>query len=170
MRASAGACAGRAWPGRGPPRPGASPAGDRGRLPPSTGVVAAASAPVGLVVAAVHAFWAFGGTAGLDAEYSAETGVVSAAHGLCALAAAAGSLLLARGGAFRAIWPLALAWTGAGATLTWGAWMLIASAGPQLDGGERPAAALLLTYAGQMITGLLAAAVLVRYLGSRRPA
>ncbi|MFB6617945.1 hypothetical protein ACIGFK_09095 [Streptomyces sp. NPDC085524] len=141
-------------------------------LPPSTGVVAAASAAAGLAVAAAHAYWALGGTAGLGAEraaaYSAETAVVTVVHGMCALAAGAGALLLARGGRASARWPLALTWTGAGATLTWGAWMTVASLGPQLDGGEGPAAAALLTYAGQMITGSLAAAVLTRFLISRR--
>ncbi|WP_404960785.1 hypothetical protein [Streptomyces sp. 147326] len=146
--------------------------GVRGRLPSSTGVVAAAAAAAGLAVAAVCAYWAFGGTAGLGAEqaaaHSAETGVVSAVHGMWALAAGAGALLLARGGGLRARWQFALAWVGAGATLTWGAWMLTASLGPQLDGGEGPSAAALLAYAGQMITGSLAAAVLTRFLISRR--
>ncbi|MFF3624162.1 hypothetical protein [Streptomyces sp. NPDC002467] len=142
------------------------------RLPSSTGVVAAASAAAGLAVGAVHAYWAFGGGAGLGAEraaaYSAETAVVTVVHGTCALAAGAGALLLARGGSLRARWPLALTWVGAGAALAWGAWMLTASLGPQLDGGEGPPAAVLLTYAGQMITGSLAAAVLTRFLISRR--
>ncbi|WP_327413298.1 hypothetical protein [Streptomyces sp. NBC_01233] len=141
------------------------------RLPSSTGVVAAAAAAAGLAVAAVYAYWAFGGTAGLGGEqaaaHSAETGVVSAVHGMCALAAGAGALLLARGGGLRVRWPLGLAWVGAGAALTWGAWMLIASLGPQLDGGEGPSSAALLAYAGQMITGSLAAAVLTRFLISR---
>lgn len=94
------------------------------RLPSSTGVVAGAAAATGLAVSAVYAYWAFGGTAWLGAEraaaYSAETAVVSAAHGMCALAAGAGALLLARGGDVRARWPLGLAWIGAGATLSWG--------------------------------------------------
>ncbi|MFG2984519.1 hypothetical protein ACGFYQ_25210 [Streptomyces sp. NPDC048258] len=163
---------GRLW--RGVPGLGVAPDGVWGRLPSSTGVVAGAAAAAGVAVAAVYAYWAFGGTAWLDAEraaaHSAETAVVSAAHGVCALAAGAGALLLARGGGFRARWPLGLAWIGAGATLSWGTWMLIASLGPQLDGGEGPAAAILLTYAGQMITGSLAAIVLTRFLISRREA
>ncbi|MFB7465385.1 hypothetical protein ACFCZ1_18150 [Streptomyces sp. NPDC056224] len=161
---------GRRW--QGVLGPQVIPDGVRGRFPSSTGVVAGAAAAAGLAVAAVHAYWAFGGTAWLGAEraaaYSAETAVVSAAHGLCALAAGAGALLLARGGKSRAWWPLGLAWIGAGATLTWGTWMLITSLGPQVDGGEGPATATLLTYAGQMITGALAAAVLTRFLISRR--
>ncbi|MEW2138400.1 hypothetical protein AB0892_17665 [Streptomyces sp. NPDC005409] len=146
-------------------------AGSR-RLPSSTGVAAAAAAAAGLAVAALHAYWAFGGTAGMDAEavasFSTETAVVTAVHGICALAAGAGALLLARGGALRAWWPLGLAWTGAGATLTWGAWTLVATLGPELDGGEGPSGTAQLIYAGQMITGSLAAAVLARFLISRR--
>ncbi|MFD9410442.1 hypothetical protein ACFWBN_25980 [Streptomyces sp. NPDC059989] len=141
-------------------------------LPSSTGVVAAAAAATGLAIAAVHAYWAFGGTAGLDAEqvagFSTARAVVTAVHGMCALGAGAGALLLARGGEIRARWPLGLAWIGAGATLSWGTWMLIATLGPQLDGGEGPSGTAQLIYAGQMITGSLAAAVLARFLISRR--
>ncbi|MFD9359266.1 hypothetical protein [Streptomyces sp. NPDC060031] len=143
------------------------------RLPPSTGVVAGAAAPAGLMVGAVHLYWAFGGTAALGAEraaeYSAAAGVVSAVHGACALAAGAGAMLLARarGRERRGRWPLALAWTGSAATLTWGLWMLIASLGPELDGGEGPTRATLLIYAGQMITGSLGAVVVTRFLTSR---
>lgn len=144
------------------------------RLPPSTGVVAGAAAAAGAAVAAVYLYWAFGGAAGLNAEraavYSAETGVVSAAHGMCALLAGAGALLLALGGARRAWWPLALGWIGSSATLTWGMWMLAASMGPSFSSDEQSTGAMFLTYSGQMITGLLAAAVLFRFLGSRRRA
>ncbi|MEU9084246.1 hypothetical protein [Streptomyces sp. NPDC048357] len=142
------------------------------RLPSSTGVVAAAAAAAGAAVGAVYAYWAIGGTAGLGAEQaaaqSAETGVVAVAHAMCALAAGAGALLLARGRGLRARWPLALAWVGSAAALSWGAWVLIAALGPQPDGGEGPSAAALLAYAGQMITGSLAAVVLSRFLISRR--
>ncbi|WP_143196814.1 hypothetical protein [Streptomyces sp. CB00455] len=142
------------------------------RLPSSTGVVAAAAAAAGLMVAGVHAYWAFGGTAGLQADraaaYSAQRGVVSAVHGMCALAAGLGAWLLARGGKRRARWAPALAWTGSAATLCWGLWMLIGSLGPELDGGEGPSAGVLLIYAGQMVTGSLAVLVLTRFLAARR--
>ncbi|MGW0389681.1 hypothetical protein ACWDYJ_02045 [Streptomyces sp. NPDC003042] len=144
------------------------------RLPSPTGVVAGAAGVAGVVVGAAHAYWAFGGSAGLSvrqaALYSAERGVVSAAHGICALAAAAGALLLARGGAGRARWPLALTWIGSAATLSWGMWLLIAALGPDFGPDEGPTGVNFLIYAGQMITGLLAAAVLTRYLNSRRAA
>ncbi|MEU6899816.1 hypothetical protein [Streptomyces virginiae] len=142
------------------------------RLPSPTGVVAAAAASGALVLAAMFLYWAFGGTAGLSAErvgaHSAESAVGSVAHAVCALAAGAGAVFLARGGALGARWPLRLTWVGAAATLAWGSWMLIASLGPQLDGGEGTSGITQLIYAGQMVTGSLAAAVLIRFLISRR--
>ncbi|WP_328740257.1 hypothetical protein OHA91_28425 [Streptomyces erythrochromogenes] len=142
------------------------------RLPSPTGVVAAAAASGALVLGAMFLYWAFGGTAGLDAEqgeaHSAEPAVGSLAHATCALAAGAGALLLARGGALRAWWPLGLAWVGAAATLAWGAWLLVASLGPQLGQGEGPSTAAQLIYAGQMVTGSLATVALTRFLISRR--
>ncbi|MFJ3964455.1 hypothetical protein [Streptomyces sp. NPDC090036] len=142
------------------------------RLPPSTGVVAAAAAVGSLAIAAVYGYWTFGGTAGLGAanvaDRSSDTAVGSATHVLCALAAAAGALLLARGGTLPASRPLGLAWIGGAATLSWGAWMLIASTGPQLDGGEGPPATMVLIYAGQVITGLLTGTVLIRFLTAPR--
>ncbi|MGW7328116.1 hypothetical protein ACWGIU_05755 [Streptomyces sp. NPDC054840] len=143
------------------------------RLPSSTGVVAAAAAAVGLPVAGVLVYWAFGGAAGLGAEraaaHSADTAVVSAVHAVCAVAAGAGALLLARGGMMRARWPLGLAWVGGAATLCWGTWEMISVLGPQLDGGEAPSGTTLLIYAGQMLTGLLTGTVLIRFLATRRP-
>ncbi|MFD4243040.1 hypothetical protein ACFWP3_15760 [Streptomyces sp. NPDC058525] len=165
------------WGRRRPGGPGlrVSPDGVRGRLPSSTGVAAAASAAAGLAVAAVYAYRAFGGTAWLSAEqaasYTAEAGMAPAAHAICALAAGAGAVLLARGGRLTARWSrwaLGAAWTGSGAALSWGTWMLVASLGPQLDGGEGPGGAVLVAYAGQMITGLLSATVLIRFLTARR--
>ncbi|KJY24096.1 hypothetical protein [Streptomyces katrae] len=143
----------------------------RGRLSSPTGVVAGAAALAGAVAGAVQLYWAFGGSAGLPAErvaaYSAETGVVSGAHAICALAAAAGALMLARGGALPAKWPLALTWIGASAAASWGAWTLIAVLGVNLGEGEPSTTAFFLAYADQMITGLLAGAVLVRHLLTR---
>ncbi|MFJ3857645.1 hypothetical protein ACIPRL_15570 [Streptomyces sp. NPDC090085] len=142
------------------------------RLPSPTGVVAAAAASGALVLGVLFLSWAFGGTVGLSAgqaeAHSAETAAGSVAHAVCALAAGAGALLLAHGGSLRARWPLGLAWVGAAATLAWGAWMLIASLGPQLDRGEGPSAAAQLIYAAQMVTGSLATAVVTRFLISRR--
>ncbi|MFK0256905.1 hypothetical protein [Streptomyces sp. NPDC090445] len=141
------------------------------RLPSPTGVVAGAAATVGAAVAAIHLYWAFGGTAWLDAkqvaQYSAETGVGSAVHGLCALAAGAGALLLARGGALRARWPLALAWVGSSATLGWGLWMLVAMLGLEFGDTAHISPMIFLAYAGQVLAGCLSAAVLARFTRSR---
>lgn len=141
------------------------------RLPSPTGVVAGAAVALGAAVTAVHLYWAFGGAAGLSAEqvavYSAETGVVNAVHAMCALVAAAGALLLARGGDRAVRWPLGLAWIGSAATLSWGAWLLIAALGPDVA-GDPPSAMIYLAYSGQMITGMLGTVALTRFLASRR--
>ncbi|MDD9381973.1 hypothetical protein M8Z33_36070 [Streptomyces sp. ZAF1911] len=142
------------------------------RLPSPTGVVAGAAAVLAAVVAATHFYWALGGTAGQNAsqiaQYSSDTAVGSAVHGICALTAAAGALLLARGGTRRAGWPLAVAWTGSAATLCWGMWMLAAFSSGDPAPGEQTTTASYLIYAGQMITALLATAVLGRFLAGRR--
>ncbi|MGW7101987.1 hypothetical protein [Streptomyces sp. NPDC054838] len=143
------------------------------RLPSPTGVVAGAAAVMAVAVAAVQLHWAFGGEAGLSAsqiaQFNPQTGAVSATHAMCALAAGAGAVNLARGGARQARWALALAWTGAAAAACWGLWLLIALTATT-DPATEVTTAMVLTYAGQMITGLLAAAVLARFLASRRTA
>ncbi|WP_405494277.1 hypothetical protein [Streptomyces sp. NBC_00096] len=144
------------------------------RLPSPTGVVAGAAAALAAVVAGTHFYWASGGTAGRNAaqiaQYSSDAGVVSAVHGICALTAGAGAVLLARGGVRRARWPLAVAWTGSAATLCWGMWMLAAFTSGDPGPDERTTTASYLIYAGQMITALLATAVTGRFLAGRRAA
>ncbi|WP_078904858.1 hypothetical protein [Streptomyces xanthophaeus] len=144
------------------------------RLPPSTGVMAAAAALVGAAVGGAHLYWAFGGTAGLAEErvasWSVEASVGSAVHGVCAVVAGAVAVLLARGGRRGARWPLAVAWTSSAATACWGLWMLTAYAGQDFGPAEETTLIMYLPYAGQMITGLLSVAVLTRFLISRRPA
>ncbi|MEU8775272.1 hypothetical protein [Streptomyces sp. NPDC048606] len=142
------------------------------RLPSPTGVVTAAAVVTGAVVAAVHLYWAFGGSAGLPAArvalYSAETGAGSAALALFVLGAATGAVLLARGGARSARAPMALAWVCAAASLCWGGWLTVALLAPDIGGAEGDTRVMGLIYAGQMITGLLASIVVVRSLRSRR--
>ncbi|MEU5806819.1 hypothetical protein [Streptomyces sp. NPDC047718] len=141
------------------------------RLPSPTGVVAGAAATVGAAVGAIPLYWAVGGAAWLSArqvaQYSAESGVISAVHGLCALAAGAGALLLARGGGVRVRWPLALAWIGSSASLGWGLWLLTAVLGLEFADSERLSPMIYLAYAGQVIVGGLCAAVLARFTRSR---
>ncbi|MBT2451713.1 hypothetical protein J7F03_32565 [Streptomyces sp. ISL-43] len=142
-------------------------------LPSPTGVVAGSAAALSVVVALTHFYWAFGGTAGHNAsqiaQYSSDTAVGSAVHGICALTAGAGAVLLAKGGARRAWWPLAVAWTGSAATLCWGMWLMVAATGGGTGPDERTTTATYLIYAGQMITALLAASVMGRFLAGRRP-
>lgn len=144
------------------------------RLPSPTGVVAGAATALAAVVAAVHLYWAFGGTAGQNADqiaqYSSDAGTVSFVHAVCALTAAAGAVLLARGGDRRAWWPLGIAWTGSAATLCWGMWMMTAVMGGDPGPGAATTTATYLIYAGQMIIGLLAVSVMARFLATRRAA
>ncbi|MFF3431083.1 hypothetical protein [Streptomyces sp. NPDC002602] len=144
------------------------------RLPPSTGVVAGAAAVMALAVAAAYVYWGLGGTVGQNptqiARYSSDSGVVSVAHAICALAAGAGSVWLARGGRSRARGPLAVAWIGSSATLSWAMWLALALLGAGSGPGERPTAGTLLLYAAQVIIGLLATTVLTRFLAARRTA
>lgn len=127
-----------------------------------------------LAVAAAYVYWGFGGTAGQNptqiARYSSDSGVVSVAHAICALAAGAGSVWLAQGGSRRARGPLAVAWIGSSATLSWGMWLAVALLGAGSGPDERPTAATVLLYAAQMIIGLLAVTVLTRFLAARREA
>ncbi|MEV0409288.1 hypothetical protein AB0I68_00430 [Streptomyces sp. NPDC050448] len=143
------------------------------RLPSPTGVVAGAAAVLAVAAAAMHLTWAFGGTVGLSAsqisQFSPQTGAVFATHGICLLVAGAGAVNLARGGARQARWALAVAWIGSAAAAGWGLWLLISSMGTT-DPAKEVTTVMVLTYAGQMITGLLAAVVLTRFLGSRRTA
>ncbi|WP_241695010.1 hypothetical protein [Streptomyces sp. C] len=118
---------------------GAGQGASQRRLPSPTGVVAGAAALAGTAVGAAFLYWAFGGSAGLSAQrvaaYSAETGVVSAAYGLCALAAAVGAVMLARGGGRARQWQ-AVTWIGSAAMLTWGAFMLAARVRAGLQAGR----------------------------------
>ncbi|MPY57056.1 hypothetical protein FNH08_07675 [Streptomyces spongiae] len=66
--------------------------------------------------------------------------------------------------------PLALAWTGSGAVACWGAWLSAASLADVGDMAERPTQLMYLTYAGQMIVGVLVATVGARFLAERSAA
>ncbi|MGW3207453.1 hypothetical protein [Streptomyces sp. NPDC001135] len=82
---------------------------------------------------------------------------------LAAAVTGAGQLAFRRGRTLPVAVPLALAWTGSAAVACWGGWMALAS----LVTGDRPTALTALTYAGQMITGLLVASVVARFLTDR---
>ncbi|MFF7354559.1 hypothetical protein ACFZA1_18135 [Streptomyces filipinensis] len=82
---------------------------------------------------------------------------------LAAAVTGAWQLALRRGGALPVAVPLALAWTGSGAVACWGGWMSLAA----WVTGDRPTPPTVLTYAGQVITGLLVASVIARFLTDR---
>ncbi|WP_282702098.1 hypothetical protein [Streptomyces sp. CC219B] len=136
-----------------------------------TGAVAAAVAA--LFPLACHLLWACGGTAGLSAgriaDRTTDFHVLQAVDVLFLLAAVAGAWLLA----FRSApvlpvgVPLALAWVGSGAVACWGAWLSLASLTGTDDVGDRLTPAMHFAYAGQMITGILVAAVGAHFLAER---
>lgn len=135
--------------------------------------VAVAAAVLALFPLTLRAVWACGGTTGLGAGVAADRGsdfhVLESLYVVFLLAAVAGGLLLA----FRRVpWlpvrvPLALAGVGSGAVACWGGWMAAAALLPGGDPADRPTTLMLLTYAGQMIVGLLVATVGARFLAAR---
>ncbi|MEU8028463.1 hypothetical protein AB0C13_07450 [Streptomyces sp. NPDC049099] len=72
-------------------------------------------------------------------------------------------LAFRRGRALPVAVPLALAWTGSGAVTCWGGWISLGT----LVTAYRPTPLTSLTYAGQMITGLLVASVIAHFLADR---
>ncbi|GAA1368535.1 hypothetical protein [Streptomyces beijiangensis] len=134
-------------------------------------VLAVAASLAALAVGAMYLAWACGATTGLGAdriaELDADTYALDAVYVALALVAVAGVLALA----FRTTrlrTALALAWTGSAALGCWGAWMTLAALSPSDSPTGAAPALLRLTYAGQMLAGLLAAVVLTRFLTARR--
>ncbi|MEV6052530.1 hypothetical protein [Streptomyces sp. NPDC052107] len=82
---------------------------------------------------------------------------------LAAAVIGAWQLAFRRGGALPVAVPLAPAWIGSGAVACWGGWMSLAV----LVTGDEPTPLTGLTYAGQVITGLLVASVIARFLRDR---
>ncbi|MEV8532936.1 hypothetical protein [Streptomyces sp. NPDC051211] len=134
--------------------------------------VAVAGTAGAMAFAALQLYWIAGGTAGLSAErvanWSSDSVMMCVVHSMCGLAAAAGGLLLAFGGRRPVRGPLALAWVGGSAAAAWGLWLSLAVLAPEADPAKQATSVMQLAYAGQMITGLLVATVLTRFLGSRR--
>ncbi|WP_409056989.1 hypothetical protein [Streptomyces sp. SYP-A7185] len=134
---------------------------------------AVAAALLALVPAALHLLWITGSTVGLDeARIEARTTdffVLEAMDLVYLGSAVAGGLLIAfrRVPALPVKVPLALAWTGSGALVCWGAWPLFASLAGVDDIARRPTAGMLLTYSVQMIVGTLVAALAARFLRER---
>lgn len=132
--------------------------------------VAVAAAGCALLPVLAHLVWACGGTVGFDERHV--TGRSSGFHVMEALSvvflamAVGGGLLLAfrRGRALPVLVPLGLVWVGSAATFCWAAWLSLA---PLTDVADGPTPLLNLTYAGQMIVGILVACLGVHFLAER---
>lgn len=132
-----------------------------------------AGALIGLFPAVMHLMWAAGSTVAMPAarvaHRSSDLYVLEGVRVAFIAAAVAGTLLLA----FRAApalpvkLPLGAAWVGASGLGAWGAWLTTTAAMPQGDGAEEPAVLLTLTYAGEMISGLLLSAAVALLLRRR---
>ncbi|WP_244317877.1 hypothetical protein [Streptomyces chryseus] len=152
--------------------------GTVGRLPrsavgPGLRTAGVAASVLAALAAVPHAMWAAGATTGLSRSRivgrTADFRLLEGTYALFAAMTAAGVLALAlrRGRRLATRTPLALAWVGSGALGCWGGWLLVASAMPAAEGADHAPAAVTLTYAVQMIAGLLVLAVGARFLGRR---
>ncbi|MEU0384010.1 hypothetical protein [Streptomyces chartreusis] len=144
-----------------------------GALGPAHRALAVAAGVLALLPLALHVLWACGGTAGLSEGRAADRGgdfyVLEAVYAVFLLVAVAGGFLLAfrRGRALPAAVPLGLAWVGSGAVACWGGWLSLASLGGVEDIADRPTPLMNLAYAGQMLVGILVAAIGVYYFAER---
>ncbi|MFJ7072372.1 hypothetical protein [Streptomyces sp. NPDC098781] len=132
--------------------------------------VAAAAAGCALPPLTAHVLWACGGTAGLDEKHVTDRAgafhVMEALSAVFLAMAVTGGVLLAfrLGRALPVRLPLALAWVGSAATVCWAGWLSLA---PLTDVADGPTPLLNLTYAGQMIVGILVACLGVHFLAER---
>ncbi|MEV8597740.1 hypothetical protein [Streptomyces sp. NPDC052012] len=137
---------------------------------PAQKTVAVAAAVLALLPLTAHLLWACGAMAGLNddliADRSSDFHVVEAQSTVFLACAAAAGLMLAfrRGRAVPVKVPLALAWITSAAIACWAGWQSVASLAVTDDAAERPTALMHLTYAGQMIVGILVAGLAVRFL------
>ncbi|MER5363165.1 hypothetical protein [Streptomyces sp. NPDC002785] len=128
---------------------------------PAQRLAATAASLLTLVPGTMHLLWATGSATGLDASRIAERNagfrVMEAIAVFFVAATVAGVLLLAfsRRSTLPLAVPLALSWGGSGATACWGGWLAIASLSGVQDATEQPTAAMMLTYAVQMLIGTL---------------
>jgi hypothetical protein len=147
-------------------------------------LVARAAAVPALAFAAVHLFWAFGGTAGLHEDELADRNVpqqlADGVWGVLAIAGAAALVLIVQraGRPGRLVVPLAVAWVGAAATFTGSLYrLLVMIGGPDGPASDFTAAAGLTALAGLLggllmaLTGafLLAESQSARPIASSRP-
>ncbi|MGW0498156.1 hypothetical protein ACWD0Z_22855 [Streptomyces sp. NPDC003007] len=147
-----------------------------GALGPAHRVLAVAAAVLALPPLTLHALWACGVSAGLGEGRAADRGgdfhVLEALYVVFLLAAVTGAVLMAfrRGRALPVPVPLGLAWVGSSAVVCWGGWLSLASVGGAADLADRPTPSMNLAYAGQMLVGLLVAAIGAYHLAERSAA
>lgn len=156
---------GRSWRGRMRDLPRTLP-GRTGRR------TAVAAAVLALPPLTLRLLWACGATTGLAAgrlaDRTSSFRLVEAQHAVFLACAAAAGLLLAfpRAGALPVKVPLFLAWVSSAAAVCWAGWQSVAWLA-LTDAADRPTTAMQLTYAAQMITGLLVTALAVRLIARR---
>ncbi|MFI6805809.1 hypothetical protein ACIBO6_12455 [Streptomyces luteogriseus] len=144
-----------------------------GAIGPAHRALAVAAAVLALPPLILHALWACGVPAGLNEGRAADRGgefhVLETLYVVFLLAAVAGAVLLAfrRGRALPVAVPLSLVWVGSGAVACWGGWLSLASLGGPTDLADRPTPLMNLAYAGQMLVGLLVAAIGVYHFAER---
>lgn len=146
----------------------------RGATHPVQVVLANGAALLALAVGALHLVWAVGGTVGLNAKAVAErttsTHLVDAVHGLMAIMAAAGVLMMVHrfGGRTRFWQPVTLAWVGAGAMFAWGGWSMVNVLGNTVLTGGDSMPLLNLQSFGKVIAGLVIGLTSLMLLAERR--
>ncbi|MER6122650.1 hypothetical protein ABT173_08140 [Streptomyces sp. NPDC001795] len=144
-----------------------------GVIEPAQRATAAAAAVLALLPLTVQFLWACDSTAGLSdhraTDRTSDFYALAALYVLFLAAAVAGGLILAfrRGGVLPVKVPLALAWTGSGVMACWGAWLSLAPLAGVDDIADRPTPLMNLTYAGQMIVGILVAVICVHFFAER---
>ncbi|WP_328402089.1 hypothetical protein OHS70_28830 [Streptomyces sp. NBC_00390] len=126
-----------------------------------------------LFPALMHLLWAAGSAVALSpgraAERTTDFYLLEGARFVFVAVACAGTLMLAFR---RRPWlpvrlPLAMAWAGASTLGAWGGWLLITSLMPAADASNDASWQMTLTYAGEMISGLLLTAGVVCVLRRR---
>ncbi|MFJ8052327.1 hypothetical protein [Streptomyces luteogriseus] len=144
-----------------------------GAVGPAHRALAVAAAVLALLPLTLHTLWACGVSAGLGEGRAADRGgdfhVLEALYVVFLLAAVTGAVLLAfrRGRALPVAVPLSLVWVGSGAVACWGGWLSLASLGGPADLADGPTPLMNLAYAGQMLVGLLVAAIGVYHFAER---
>ncbi|MFJ9816488.1 hypothetical protein ACIRU3_14680 [Streptomyces sp. NPDC101151] len=129
-------------------------------------LTAASAAVLALIPAALRLLWACGFTAGRNTGGGRLMEVVYVGF-LAAAVTGAWQLAFRRGRPLPVTVPLALIWVGSGAVACWGGWMSLAALVTSHDLADRPTPAMSLTYAVQMIVGLLVATVAAHHFADR---